>query len=83
MKTIMITWAADEIGKHLAKKLVSEGHSVILHGRNPQKLVKAIKKIKDENAFAYVYSYLAYFSNHNDVYHLAEGIKKTLQKLMS
>ena len=51
MKTVMITGETDGIGKHLAKKLASEGHSVIVHGRNSQKLEKDIKEIKDENAF--------------------------------
>ena len=43
-KTILIIGSTDGIGKHLAKKLASEGHEVIIHGRNPKKLEKAMKK---------------------------------------
>lgn len=37
-KTILITGSTDGIGKHLALKYASEGHEVILHGRNSERL---------------------------------------------
>ncbi len=37
-KTILITGATDGIGLETAKILVSRGHDVLLHGRNPNKL---------------------------------------------
>ncbi|MFX4004074.1 SDR family NAD(P)-dependent oxidoreductase, partial [Streptococcus suis] len=37
-KTILITGSTDGIGKHLSMKLAREGHQVILHGRNIEKL---------------------------------------------
>ena len=44
VKTILITGATDCIGKHLAKKLASEGHQVIIHGRNHQKLELSLQE---------------------------------------
>ncbi|MDO4910556.1 MAG: SDR family NAD(P)-dependent oxidoreductase [Corynebacterium sp.] len=38
MSTILITGSTDGIGKKLAERLIKEGHTVLLHGRNPQKL---------------------------------------------
>ncbi|MFT5687058.1 MAG: NAD(P)-dependent dehydrogenase (short-subunit alcohol dehydrogenase family) [Myxococcota bacterium] len=37
-KTILVTGATDGIGLEAARMLVSQGHHVLLHGRNPSKL---------------------------------------------
>lgn len=37
-KTVLLTGATDGIGLELAKVLVADGHLVLLHGRNPEKL---------------------------------------------
>ncbi|MDJ0708013.1 MAG: SDR family NAD(P)-dependent oxidoreductase [Leptolyngbyaceae cyanobacterium MO_188.B28] len=44
-KTILITGSTDGIGLETAKMLVSKGHKVLLHGRNPTKLEKAEKSL--------------------------------------
>ena len=40
-KTILIKGSTDGIGLETAKLLVSKGHHVLLHGRNPEKLPAA------------------------------------------
>lgn len=44
-KTILITGATDGIGLGVAQKLVAQGHRVLLHGRNGEKLKKIITEL--------------------------------------
>ncbi|MEM8731995.1 MAG: SDR family NAD(P)-dependent oxidoreductase [Pseudomonadota bacterium] len=44
-KTILITGATDGIGLLTAQKLAADGHKVLLHGRNAEKLGKAAETV--------------------------------------
>ena len=81
VKTILITGATDGIGKHLAKKLASEDHHVILHGRNTQKLELATQEVRAVSLRGRVSSYLVDFSKLDDVYRFAEEIKRDFQRI--
>src|ERR1700744_1526043 len=45
MARIFITGSADGLGQLAAKSLVSQGHQVVLHARNPERGRQAITKV--------------------------------------
>lgn len=81
MKTIIITGSTDGIGKHLAKKLATEGHNLIIHGRNPQKLEATLSEIKALSPQGTVSAYRADFSKMNEVYDFINNIKDDFDKI--
>ncbi|CYV29282.1 SDR family NAD(P)-dependent oxidoreductase [Streptococcus suis] len=80
-KTILITGSTDGIGKHLAMKLASEGHEVILHGRNSEKLRVALSDIQLKTGNKKIHGYLADFSKLADVYRFSQEIKRDFEQI--
>jgi len=78
MKTILITGATDGIGLATAQMLVEQGHLVLLHGRNPNKLADIEKNLATKGQ---VESYVADLSKMADVENLAQAISKRHTKL--
>ena len=78
-KTIFITGSTDGIGLETAKMLVSEGHVVLLHGRNPAKLEK-IENTLSANG-GRVESYVADLSLMTNVEALANAVAEKHSKL--
>lgn len=71
-KTILITGSTDGIGLDAAKALAERGHTILLHGRNPEKL----STIKKENAaLANMESYVSDLSDLKSVQTLATEIE--------
>ena len=68
-KTILITGATDGIGLLTAQKLASDGHTVLLHGRNEAKLSRAAQEIGGSPE-----TYLADLSSMEDVEALAKAV---------
>ncbi len=80
-KTILITGSTDGIGLETAKILVSMGHTVLLHGRNPAKLEKVERMIRALPDGRHVERYMADLSRMADVETLANTIAHKHAKL--
>ena len=75
-KTILITGSTDGIGLETAKKLVTMGHHILLHGRNPAKLEEVEKSLSALPGGGCVDSYLADLSRFADVEALAQNVSE-------
>ena len=75
-KTILITGSTDGIGLEAAKMLASQGHHVLLHGRNPTKLEHAERTLHQLANSERVESYVADLSRMADVEALAKAVSK-------
>ncbi len=73
-KTILITGSTDGIGLETAKMLALQGHNVLLHGRNSEKLADAEKAVSALTDGGTVESYLADLSRLTDVEALAKAV---------
>ncbi|MGD9107445.1 MAG: SDR family NAD(P)-dependent oxidoreductase [Desulfobacterales bacterium] len=80
-KTILITGSTDGIGLETAKMLVSLGHHVLLHGRNPSKLEEAEKMLSALPGGGRVESYVADLSRMAEVEVLAKAVAEKHAKL--
>ena len=80
-KTILITGATDGIGLETARMLVSEGHHVLLHGRNPSKLENAERTLRDLGGDGRVEAHVADLSRLRDVEALAAAVAGKHEKL--
>ncbi len=80
-KTILITGSTDGIGLETARMLVSLGHHILLHGRNPAKLEDAEKTLSALPGDGSVETYVADLSRMADVAALAKAVAEQHAKL--
>lgn len=73
-KSILVTGATDGIGFETAKMLVASGHTVLIHGRNADKLQKVEKELAALQDGGRIESYLADLSKMGDVKSLAQEV---------
>ncbi|MCU7375693.1 SDR family NAD(P)-dependent oxidoreductase [Paucibacter sp. O1-1] len=74
-RIILVTGATDDIGLATAKMLVAQGHHVLIHGRNAQKLNWVEAELKAIPGAGEIQSYRADLSSLVDVAALADADK--------
>jgi NAD(P)-dependent dehydrogenase (short-subunit alcohol dehydrogenase family) len=71
---ILVTGATDGLGKHVAFELATSGATVLLHGRNPERLQDTLEEIRNETGSEKLSSYLADLSSLGEVRALAKRV---------
>lgn len=74
-KSILITGSTDGIGFETAKMLVKQGHNLLIHGRNPQKLADVQQRLQTLSGSGTIESYAADLSSLADVEAFANAVK--------
>ncbi|WP_412063415.1 SDR family NAD(P)-dependent oxidoreductase [Rubrivirga sp. IMCC45206] len=77
-KTLLITGSTDGIGLETARRLVADGHHVLLHGRNADKLARVEAEL---SALGTVESYSADLADFAEVEALADAVAERHDRL--
>jgi len=80
-KIILITGSTDGIGLATARNLVEQGHHVLLHGRNPDKLAAAARELAELPGAGRIESFQADLSRFGGVECLARSVSDSHQHL--
>jgi len=79
--TILVTGATDGLGRRVALELAAKGATVLLHGRNPERLKTALEDVRGETGNEKLHPYLADFSSLGEVRELAERVVSNHDRL--
>ncbi len=80
-KTIFITGSTDGIGKQTAADLAKLGHTVIIHGRNKQRLADSLDFINKEAPNSTVFPVLADFNSMEQIIKMCNIIEAKFDKI--
>jgi NAD(P)-dependent dehydrogenase (short-subunit alcohol dehydrogenase family) len=79
--TILVTGATDGLGKQVASALAGQGATLLLHGRNRERLQATLEEVSEQTGSEKLRYYLADFSSLDAVRKLAERILSNEDRL--
>lgn len=80
-KTILITGSTDGIGKEAAQKLAKDGHQIIVHGRNKEKVEATVETLIDETNNQDILACVADLSELSAVDQLCQELQDIVPRL--
>jgi len=73
--TILLTGATDGIGLEAAKLLATDGHTLLLHGRSPDKLERVAGELSELPGVGTLHTYVADLSSHAATAAMADAVQ--------
>jgi NAD(P)-dependent dehydrogenase (short-subunit alcohol dehydrogenase family) len=80
-QTILITGSTDGLGLELAKRLARSGARLLVHGRHPQRLDRALTAIGGTGHRDRIHGVLADFASVNEVRRLGRDVAREFERL--
>ncbi|KIH96524.1 3-oxoacyl-ACP reductase [Streptomonospora alba] len=79
--TVFITGATDGLGQGLAKRLAGDGATLILHGRDPEKLARTADEVVDAGSAERPLTVTADLADLSQVHRLGEEVRERTDRL--
>jgi NAD(P)-dependent dehydrogenase (short-subunit alcohol dehydrogenase family) len=80
-QTILITGSTDGLGLELARRLAGAGARLVIHGRNPQRLERALTAVGGAGHRDRVHGVLADFGSLDEARRLAGAVSREFERL--
>ena len=80
-QTILITGATSGLGRELAQALAKQGAKLLLHGRDPKRVLETVRKIKETTGNDTIQFYRADLSSLHEVGELAQQVISCVTRL--
>jgi len=80
-RTILITGATDGLGRALARRLAADGATLVLHGRDPERLDRSADEVRDAHGVERPRTVLADLAELAQVRRLADQVRQASDRL--